>query len=220
MQGGANDFTKQFLKVRGVNDLYIISKTEGFNTLLKKRVLNFQNLTGSVRTFTQLSREEETILRESPDAIVIIDGVMINKEVRIETILQLASINSIVIVKNLYKSQEVYHFLKSGIKGLTSLSNCYTNIVNIINGVGRGEIYLSSNEVGYLFQHIKSILDISELTDREQQVLPLIMDGFTYHEVASKLEISYETIKSHMKNIYKKLKVKSRGDLLRYHLPN
>lgn len=203
-----------------MSDLYIISKTEGFNLLLKKRVLDYQNLVGAVRTFTQLSTDEETILRNDPGAIIIIDGIMINTGVGIETILQLASVNPIVIVKNLYKSHDVYHFLKAGVKGLTSLNNCYMNIVKIINGVGRGEIYLSSDEVGHLFRHIKSTLDTSELTDREQQVLPLIMDGFTYHEVASKLEISYETIKSHMKNIYKKLKVKTKGDLLRYHLSN
>ncbi|MEO9483180.1 MAG: LuxR C-terminal-related transcriptional regulator [Ekhidna sp.] len=201
-----------------MSDLYIFSKTERFNFLLKKRAQDFQNLVSSVKTFNQLSTKEFTIIHENPDAILIVDGIIINNGIEIENILQLALNNSVVIVKNLYKNEEVYHYLKAGVKGLTSLDNFYTNIANIINGAKRDEIYLSNNEVGHLFQHIKSTLDTSELTDREQQVLPLIMNGFTYHEVASKLDISYETIKSHMKNIYKKLNVKTRGDLLRYAL--
>ncbi len=199
-----------------MNELYIISKTERFNFLLKKRLYDFENLVSSVMTFTQMTDRESDIINENPGSIIIIDGIIINNGIRIENILQLAPKYAIVVVKNLYSNEEVYHFLKAGVKGLTSLSNCYSNIVNIVTGAQRGEIYMSSNEVAHLFQHIMSSPDTSELTDREQEVLPLIMSGFTYLEVAAELNISYETIKSHMKNIYKKLNVKTRGDLLKY----
>lgn len=199
-----------------MSDLYIISKTERFNFLLKKRLYDFENLVGSVMTFNQMSDRESHIIHANPGSIIIIDGIIINNGINIENILQLAPKYAIVVVKNLYTNDEVYHFLRAGVKGLTSLSNCYTNIVNIVTGALRGEIYMSSNEVAHLFQHICSTPDTSELTDREQEVLPLIMNGFTYNEVATKLDISYETIKSHMKNIYKKLNVKTRSDLLRY----
>ncbi len=199
-----------------MNDLYIISKTERFNFLLKKRLYDFENLVSSVITFTQMSNRESHMIHENPGAIIIIDGIIINNGINIEEILQLAPNYSIVVVKNLYTNDEVYHFLKAGVKGLTSLSNCYANIVNIITGARRGEIYMSSDEVSHLFRHISATPDTSELTDREQQVLPLIMNGLTYQEVALELDISYETIKSHMKNIYKKLNVRTKSDLLKY----
>jgi DNA-binding CsgD family transcriptional regulator len=48
------------------------------------------------------------------------------------------------------------------------------------------------------------------LTRREHQVLKLIVQRLTYGEVAGQLEISANTVKFHIKNIYSKLNVNSR----------
>ena len=98
-----------------MNDLYIISKTERFNFLLKKRLYDFENLVSSVITFTQMSNRESHMIHENPGAIIIIDGIIINNGINIEEILQLAPNYSIVVVKNLYTNDEVYHFLKAGV---------------------------------------------------------------------------------------------------------
>ncbi len=55
----------------------------------------------------------------------------------------------------------------------------------------------------------------SPLSNRERQVLELFSEGKTYSEVAFDLYISKETTKSHLKNIYSKLKVHSKSDALR-----
>lgn len=50
------------------------------------------------------------------------------------------------------------------------------------------------------------------LTKREQEVLNLIAKGFRYDEIAGLLNLSSHTITSHIKNLYKKLAVHSRGE--------
>jgi DNA-binding CsgD family transcriptional regulator len=45
------------------------------------------------------------------------------------------------------------------------------------------------------------------LTSREKEVLDLLLSNHSNREIAEKLFIDYETIRSHRKNIYKKLKV-------------
>jgi DNA-binding NarL/FixJ family response regulator len=46
-----------------------------------------------------------------------------------------------------------------------------------------------------------------DLTPREKRVLSLMVDGLSYKMIAAALEISYETVRSHIKNIYAKLHV-------------
>ncbi len=47
------------------------------------------------------------------------------------------------------------------------------------------------------------------LTAREKEVLTCLVNGLSYKMIASDLNISYETVRSHMKNIYEKLHVAS-----------
>jgi DNA-binding NarL/FixJ family response regulator len=56
-----------------------------------------------------------------------------------------------------------------------------------------------------------------KLSIREVQVLGLIMQGLTNHEIAEKLFISYETVKSHRKNILSKTHAKNTAALISYY---
>lgn len=55
------------------------------------------------------------------------------------------------------------------------------------------------------------------LTPREWEVLALLANGYRNKEISSRLSICEETAKSHIKSIYKKLKIKGRRDaIVRY----
>lgn len=49
-----------------------------------------------------------------------------------------------------------------------------------------------------------------KLTDREKEVLKLILDGFTNKQIAQKLYISIDTAKAHVSSILYKMKVEDR----------
>ena len=50
------------------------------------------------------------------------------------------------------------------------------------------------------------------LSKREEEILNLLAKGFRYKEIADALSIGYETVRSHLKNIYDKLHVHSRTE--------
>jgi DNA-binding NarL/FixJ family response regulator len=60
-------------------------------------------------------------------------------------------------------------------------------------------------------QDSKTLFD---LTDRETEILQLLVEGLSYKEIGSRLDISANTAKKHVINIYNKLHVNSRAQAL------
>lgn len=52
------------------------------------------------------------------------------------------------------------------------------------------------------------------LTQREQDVFRLLLEGYTLRETADRLGVKYSTANSHMTAIYKKLGINSRAELI------
>lgn len=52
----------------------------------------------------------------------------------------------------------------------------------------------------------------TNLTDREEEVLRLVVKGYSYKEIAAGLDLSVHTVTSHIQHIYRKLSVRSRGE--------
>lgn len=50
------------------------------------------------------------------------------------------------------------------------------------------------------------------LTEREQAVLDLVLEGFLYKQIADQLQLSVYTVNFHIRNIYEKLQVHSRSE--------
>jgi len=53
------------------------------------------------------------------------------------------------------------------------------------------------------------------LTAREQEVALQLIDGNTYKQIAYYLHISPDTVRQHIKNIYRKMQINSRVQLIR-----
>lgn len=52
------------------------------------------------------------------------------------------------------------------------------------------------------------------ISPRELEVIALVLQGLSNKQIADKLFVCEKTIKFHMSNIFKKVKVKSRGQLI------
>lgn len=61
---------------------------------------------------------------------------------------------------------------------------------------------------------LKAIIDGADLTRREQEVLTLVMERFTNPEIAGKLHLSQNTVKTHVARSLRKLGFKNRRELL------
>lgn len=67
---------------------------------------------------------------------------------------------------------------------------------------------------------LKEILIKEGLSNRESEVAELVTQGLSNREVAEKLFVTEKTVKFHLTNIYKKMNVKSRAQLIVWCLPN
>jgi DNA-binding NarL/FixJ family response regulator len=56
--------------------------------------------------------------------------------------------------------------------------------------------------------------EIAQLTERERQVLEELAQGYRYKEIADRLQVSMDTVRTHIRNLYQKLQVSSRTDAL------
>ncbi len=66
--------------------------------------------------------------------------------------------------------------------------------------------------VAFFHQTKEQQSDTAKLTQREQKILALLARGYLYKEIADKLGISLNTMKSHQHAIYEKLHVQSRNE--------
>jgi DNA-binding NarL/FixJ family response regulator len=74
---------------------------------------------------------------------------------------------------------------------------------------------------GHIARKVVSSFDFTEhntnlkkLSSREQEILDFLSKGLRYKEIANKLFLSTETIRTHIRNIYEKLQVNSRTEAL------
>ncbi len=83
---------------------------------------------------------------------------------------------------------------------------------------------LLSGEV-YYSEKVKETLNILNqterlLTPREEEILSLLANGKTNNEIADQLFVSYNTIKTHGKNIKEKLQLSNVAEMIRYYFEN
>ena len=63
-------------------------------------------------------------------------------------------------------------------------------------------------------KNLERIFDKSKITPREQEIIRLILKGVSNKDIEKKLFISNSTVRNHIYNIYQKLKVQNRLELI------
>ena len=85
------------------------------------------------------------------------------------------------------------------------------------------QLDIATNDVARTIFQIKKnigtacIINTQKLSVREIEIIGLVMQGYTNHEIAAKLFISYETVKSHRKHILLKTGAKNTAALINYY---
>ena len=95
------------------------------------------------------------------------------------------------------------------VKGTASLDKIVTAINDVINGGAPMSRSIAKRVIETFRARRKKHREtkFDDLTKREFQILDLISQGFNNRKVAETLNISYETVRTHLKNIYQKLHV-------------
>lgn len=112
--------------------------------------------------------------------------------------------------------ESIFKALKSGACGYILKDSNSSQIISALYEVLQGGAPMSpyiASRVIRSFQ-AKPVEKDNILSDRETEVLKLLATGLQYKEIGSRLSISYETVKKHLKNIYEKLHVQNKVEAI------
>jgi len=92
-------------------------------------------------------------------------------------------------------------------------------LIEAIHEVNKGKTYLSF-EAGRAMRKENSVPQLPVITRREKEILALIAEGYTNHEIAGRLFISPTTDDSHRKNLLAKMNMKNTASLIKFAVEN
>lgn len=115
-------------------------------------------------------------------------------------------------------AENAFNALKAGATGYILKNTFPGKLVEAIKDIHHGGSPMSSQIArlvvielaGSKTEKIQSEL----LSRRENEILDLLSKGLRYKEIAAQLFISIETVRTHIRNIYEKLQVKTRAEAL------
>jgi DNA-binding NarL/FixJ family response regulator len=115
----------------------------------------------------------------------------------------------------------IFRSLSAGACGYLLKHTPPVKLLEAIQDVYRGGSPMSgeiARKVVQSFQHPAAKTPASvNLTKREEEILGFLAQGFFYKEIAASLSISVETVRTHIRNIYEKLQVRTRTEaILKY----
>lgn len=116
------------------------------------------------------------------------------------------------------EDQYVTEALRAGVNGYVLKTQAATDLVQAIDQVCRGGVYLSPGISRAVVDAYRSKIDLPRdpLTPRERQVLQLVGEGKSTKDVARLLGISVKTAESHRARLMHKLDIHETASLVRY----
>lgn len=129
----------------------------------------------------------------------------------------------IMMLTIFHDSDKIFRSLCAGATGYllknTPLTEIKEHIISL-NGGGAPMSPQIARKVTEYFSKDRFQTLSAKLTDREREVVQGLVDGLSYKLIANHMSITMETVRFHIKNIYRKLEVNSKGEVISRFLKN
>lgn len=185
-----------------------IKQTDGFNCA------------GSYRTAEEAVAQ---VPARAPDVILM--DINLPKMNGIECVRQLKTLipSAQILMLTVYEdSDKIFNSLLAGASGYLLKRTPQAEILEAIAEVHRGNSpmtgHIARKVVQFFNQRGGYDTEVEKLSKREREVLEQLARGVPYKEIASVLAVSIDTIRVHIKGIYGKLHVHSRGEAVAKYL--
>lgn len=145
----------------------------------------------------------------SLDSDILADAVVAMRRARRDV--------DVVVISDSESSALIYDVVRAGARGWISSTSSLEHLLDVVHGVRRGESWFPPMHVTRL---VDTLLDaelarahqvdaLAPLSDREREILDCLAQGMTRHEIAEQLFLSPHTVRTHINNVLRKLKVHS-----------
>lgn len=191
------------------------------HVLMREGLKQLLELGNNIEVIAQSGDGEETIKKAvecKPDVILL--DINMPKLNGIEVLRRLKDMGqaSKIIMLTIHDAREyLFETMKIGANGYILKDSDSDSLVKAIKDVYAGKTYIQPSIASMLVDEInskgeenKDLAKIKSLTRREYEVLTLLAEGINNKEIADKLYISEKTVKNHVSNIFKKIKVNDR----------
>ena len=129
----------------------------------------------------------------------------------------------IVILTAVEEDDSIFEAIKSGAQGYLLKNMRAAEFISLLKGVERGEAAITSDVAGRILDDfsrrargVRGERDAEELTERELEVLRLVVEGHTNRKIGVKLGLSENTVKYHLRHILEKLHLQNRAQVVAY----
>jgi DNA-binding NarL/FixJ family response regulator len=121
------------------------------------------------------------------------------------------------LILTVYKDNEqIFKALEAGASGYLLKRSSSNEILQALRDVKTGGAPMSGEIARAVIQSFRKPVavtpEIQSLTPREVEILGFLAQGYVSKEIAERLGISYETVRTHLVRVYQKLHVRSRTE--------
>lgn len=123
----------------------------------------------------------------------------------------------IIMLTVYHDSHKIFDSLKAGASGYLLKHTSLPEIKDAIELLMQGGAPMSPQIARKVITHFNDRgqkQQESNLTNREQDIVNGLVDGLSYKLIADRLDISIDTVRAHIRNIYKKLHVNSKAEVI------
>ena len=185
---------------------------------LRKQLVEILGTAPDIRCVGAFATGEEALKRipADPPDVVLMD-INLPGMSGIQCVSQLKKVfpQLQVIMVTVYEDTErIFKALRAGANGYLVKSSPPDQLLDAVRDAYRGGAPMSSPIARKVVQHFHLLgpapTETENLSPRERQVLELLSSGFIYKEIADKLNIGVETVRTYVKGICNKMQVRSR----------
>ncbi len=114
-------------------------------------------------------------------------------------------------------SHKIFQSISAGASGYLLKNSPFEEIKKTIEIVSAGGSRMSPEIARKVIEHFQNPRPRKEspLTSREKEVVQGLVDGLSYKMIAGQMKVSLETVRTHIKNIYQKLHIHCKADVIR-----